>query len=240
MRTGLLRIALVAMLATLAAGCSSNLDDSTSDTGDGSSNDELRAQSEDLFKPTSSPIQLVPASLAGLVNWEIYVGRKGTTVIGRSPEKKAKAIFVQLFDASRANEIGLRGSGYLLAPDFRFDPTDRANEMRLLGAAIQRDVSSALSDVAGIDLGPPTDSWDASSDPSTTTGAAPNDAAPIRTCARNTMRTVSAGLDLLKDGATIIAGTAACPETVISCAAAVASFSHAYWIVQNFNQLTCQ
>ena len=79
----------LAMALALSTACGGSdaiePDDDTTDQG------ELRQRSEDLYKPKSAPVQVIPATLRNLVRWELYASERGTTVIGRSANKKAKA-----------------------------------------------------------------------------------------------------------------------------------------------------
>lgn len=134
-------------VTALSAGCSaSGAADDGEDDGANITNDELRTRSEDMFKPTSAPVQVVPATLKNLVHWELYTSERGTTVIGRSKTKKAKAIFVQLIDPHRASpdKVVMRGSGYLVASDFRLDSRNAQRELRLLAAAIRKDFAAVV------------------------------------------------------------------------------------------------
>ena len=137
----------IALVGTASlAGCSAQADQTDDETP--MSEDELRRQSEDLFKPTSTPVQSVPSTLAGVDHWDLYLGQTGTTTIGVSKAKKRKAIFVQLLDHTRGEQItGYRGTGYLVASDFRFDTQDKRNELRLLAEAIRKDLTPALDAV---------------------------------------------------------------------------------------------
>ncbi len=136
-------------MTALATGCSADAAaDDAEDDNASISNDELRTRSEDMFKPTSAPVQVVPATLKNLVHWELYVSERGTTVIGRSKTKKAKAIFVQLIDPHRSSpdKVVMRGSGYLVASDFRLDSRNAQRELRLLAAAIRKDFAAVVAE----------------------------------------------------------------------------------------------
>jgi hypothetical protein len=135
----------VVAATTLAAGCSAaDVTDDDEEEGE-MSEGELRARSEDLFKPTSAPVQVIPSTLRNLLQWELYSSQKGTTVIGRSRTKKAKAIFVQLIDRNATSQrASIRGSGYLVASDFRLDARNKKRELELLAEAIRKDFASSI------------------------------------------------------------------------------------------------
>lgn len=180
----------VGLVTVPGCGASSASGDDPQDEPDNMTADELRARSEDMFKPTTSPVQVIPATLKNLVQWELYVSAKGTTVIGRSRTKKAKAIFVQLIDPHRSSpdHLVMKGSGYLVASDFRLDSRSSTREMRLLAAAIRKDFAAVINEPPPANPDPvptapeptpaPTTSPDPTPAPTTDTTDTPPDTTP--------------------------------------------------------------
>jgi hypothetical protein len=255
-------LVLVALTASVACGGPSSSD--TED--DPATQDELRSRSVDLFKPTWAPLEVVPATLKGLVAWEIYLAKKGITVIGRSQNKKAKAIFVQLLNGETTTDmLAMQGSGYLVASDFRLDRNSKKNELNLLAAAIRKDLSASIQEpdfggpvdavpVAAVEDGgalPPIEEpapvavadADASADASLSTpGTGPAvETVVTKPCTRSVIKTILVGLRYVADVGVAVVGTAACPETAgAGCVAAAGAFADALYLGENYDQLTCK
>ncbi len=251
-RLAALGLALVFALSTACGGGDAiEQDDDTMDQG------ELRKRSEDLFKPTSKAVQIVPATLRNLVHWELYASERGTTVIGRSANKKAKAIFVQLVDPKRGevDRASMRGSGYLVASDFRLDTRSKKNELKLLADAIQKDFKAALERAdeppttpAPTEPPPPAEPPAPTGSPDGADGAvvpappAPTETAqPVKPCVRSILKTVLFGIELLgKVTTTLVEGAYCVGDPRNDCSAAVAAFDRTVALTENFDAKTCR